>query len=68
MSEELHRDLAHALSAWSFNVMLECSGRADDALEVAIGGAVLDLRDLDRILTWMIEATPAEAFEEPNHV
>ena len=54
--EELH----DALDAWSFNVMLECSGRKEDQLECLVGGAVLDFRDLDRILTWAISTLPDE--------
>lgn len=38
------------LEAWAFNVMLECQGRDDDPLDIVIGGAVLNLRDLDQIL------------------
>lgn len=43
-------DMPTPLEAWAFNVHLECS-RPDDPLEVAIGGAVLNLRDLDAILS-----------------
>jgi hypothetical protein len=49
---EREEDLC-ALEAWAFNVMLECSALDDEqSPEVAIGGAVLNFRDLDRILTW----------------
>lgn len=51
LAEELHEPLA----AWSFNVMLECSGRDEKDCEVMIGGAFLDLRDLKRILDWATE-------------
>lgn len=38
--------------AWAFNVMLECSAHdeATGPLECVIGGAVLNLHDLNRIL------------------
>jgi hypothetical protein len=45
---------AYALEAWAFNVMLECAG-LEQPSEVAIGGALLDFRDLDRILQWARE-------------
>lgn len=45
---ELHEPLA----AWTFNVVLECSGRDDADCEVMTGGAFLDLRDLKRVLDW----------------
>ncbi|WP_395393021.1 hypothetical protein WBP07_17805 [Novosphingobium sp. BL-8A] len=58
MSNENLREL---IDAWSFNVMLECSGREESKMLVAMGGAFLDLRDLDKILTWaMGQARPAE--------
>lgn len=46
-------DVAVALESWAFNVMLECSA-LDDAQpsEVPIGGAILDLRDLHKVLDW----------------
>lgn len=44
-----------ALDAWAFNVMLECCGdNARLPMEIAIGGAVLNLHDLDRILYWAL--------------
>lgn len=46
------QQLAEALNAWAFNVMLECSGREEDKLEVVIGGAIIDLRDLHDVLEW----------------
>lgn len=68
MSEALPAVLHEALDTWSFNVMLECT-REDDQLEMVIGGAVLDLRDLDRILTWAMGANgltdgPTQALQE----
>jgi hypothetical protein len=36
--------------------MLECSGREEETLEMLVGGAVLDLRDLDRVLSWARQA------------
>lgn len=38
--------VAEALDAWAFNVMLECAGREEGSIDVVIGGAVLNLRDL----------------------
>jgi len=49
----LPADLQEPLRAWSFNTMLECSHPADGGTRLAIGGAVLDLRDLERLLDWM---------------
>lgn len=45
-------DLHEPMAAWSFNVMLECSGRDESDMLIAVGGAFLDLRDLNRILKW----------------
>lgn len=45
-------DLREPMAAWSFNVMLECSGRDESDMLIAVGGAFLDLRDLNRILKW----------------
>jgi hypothetical protein len=63
---------AYALEAWAFNVMLECAGLDDEQpSEVAIGGALLDFRDLDRILQWAREqevaadAQPSSTSETP---
>ena len=42
--------LSEALEAWRFNLMLEISGRHEDDMEVMIGGAFLDLRDLQKAL------------------
>lgn len=50
-----------ALEDWCFNVRLECLGRSDAELEVVLGGAILDLRDLDRILEWTLNAQGIEA-------
>lgn len=52
MPETTQSDLAEKLEAWSFNVMLECSGREESDMLMAVGGAFLDLRDLNRILGW----------------
>ena len=41
------------LSQWAFNVRLEIMGRRE--LEVPIGGALLSLEDLDKILTKEME-------------
>lgn len=38
------------LAAWAFNVGLECDGSRAKKLEIAIGGSILDLRDLREIL------------------
>lgn len=46
-------DLREILHDWAFNVMLECSGRKTDEGQIAIGGAVLDLHDLDKLLDWI---------------
>ena len=48
----LAAELREPLEAWSFNVLLECSGRKESDMLIAIGGAYLDLRDLNRILEW----------------
>ena len=45
-------ELREPLEDWSFNVLLECSGREESDMLIAIGGAFLDLRDLNRILEW----------------
>lgn len=44
---------AFAFHAWAFNVHLECSGHDENLgpLSCAIGGAALNLHDLDRLLT-----------------
>lgn len=57
-ADEFHGELRDKLEQWAFNVMLECSGNAAP-IELAVGGAVLDLHDLQRIL----EAAPALASE-----
>ena len=46
-------DLRQILHDWAFNVMLECSGRNIGEAEMAIGGAVLSLHDLDKLLDWI---------------
>jgi len=45
-------------AAWAFNVKLECSGRTREDAEIALGGAILNLHDLDGILD-RIEALSA---------
>lgn len=42
--------LREKLADWQFNVMLECTRPPEEDLSIAIGGAVLDLRDLEKIL------------------
>lgn len=51
------------LEAWAFNVMLECMGREEEKIEMLVGGAILDLRDLDRILTKAIARTNSPVVE-----
>lgn len=46
-------------AAWAFNVKLECSGRTREDAEIALGGAILNLHDLDGILD-RIEALSAQ--------
>lgn len=58
-------ELADALEAWAFNVRLECMHPdAGDKIECAIGGAILDLRDLARILTALRSPSDREAVLE----
>jgi hypothetical protein len=38
------------VDAWAFNVMLECRGHAEAKINILLGGAILDLRDLHKIL------------------
>jgi hypothetical protein len=58
-------DIAYPLEAWAFNVGLECSAHPE--AQLAIGGAILDLRDLERVLQWacgkLDEETYAQAIE-----
>ena len=51
---ELPAEMHELLSAWAFNVMLECSHPDNDPPRIAIGGDVLNLRDLERLLDWMV--------------
>jgi len=53
---ELPAELHEPLRAWAFNVMLECSHPDNDPPRLAIGGAILDLRDLERLLDWIASA------------
>jgi len=53
------------LEAWAFNVALECS-REEAQLEVAIGGAILDLRDLKAILDAAIRALDLREITQPQ--
>lgn len=50
-----------ALEDWAFNVMLECAGRPDEKIDVVMGGAILDLRDLKAILDAALNAAPPAA-------
>lgn len=46
--------IAETLERWRFNLALECSGASLNELEsIAIGGAVLKLRDLHEALEWL---------------
>lgn len=51
--------VTQALEDWALNVRLECLGSRDEKIEMVMGGAVLDLRDLDKIL----ESTLAAGLE-----
>lgn len=46
-------ELRQILHDWAFNAMLECCARKPDEGQIAIGGAVLDLHDLDKLLDWL---------------
>lgn len=46
-------EMAELVERWAFNVMLECSGRAETSIDVVMGGDVLNLRDLHDILEWV---------------
>lgn len=51
---------ARAMEDWAFNVHLECMGSPGEKIDVVIGGAVLNLRDLDKILNAALTAEIAE--------
>jgi hypothetical protein len=60
--EPLSDELVEALHTWAFNVMLECNGRQDTT--ILMGGAIVDLRDLQSILEWALDSQPGG---RPSH-
>ncbi len=52
------------LNIWAFNVYLESGG--EELAEVAVGGAILNWCDLDRILEWAREQANAIAETLPK--
>ncbi|APZ98042.1 hypothetical protein BWQ93_05780 [Sphingopyxis sp. QXT-31] len=65
MSAKPLRPIAELLHEWQFNVALECRGAPPGEMKLALGGAVLELHDLDRVLCWAAEQAVA-ALPDPD--
>lgn len=53
MSDSMPIEFHDTLQYWAFNVALECMSD-DEPLLLAIGGSILDVRDLGWLLDWMV--------------